>query len=34
VRAESLGEAVGWASRYISMVGAEQVEVREIVEQP
>jgi hypothetical protein len=34
VRAESLAEAVSWAARYQSVVGAEQVEVREIVEQP
>ena len=33
VREESLREAVGWASRYQSVVGAEQVEVREIAGQ-
>jgi hypothetical protein len=33
VREESLEQAVGWAERYQSVVGAEQVEVRQIVEQ-
>jgi hypothetical protein len=34
VRAESLAEAVGWATRYQEAVGAEEVEVRQVVEQP
>jgi hypothetical protein len=34
IREESLQAAVGWASRYQSVVGAEQVEVRQVVEHP
>ncbi len=34
VRAESLSEAVDWGTRYQGVVGAEQVEVRQIVEHP
>ena len=34
VRAETLAEAVGWGTRYQEVVGAEQVEVRQIVEHP
>jgi len=34
VRADSLHEAVGWATRYQASVTAEQVEVRQIVEHP
>jgi hypothetical protein len=34
IREESLQEAVGWAERYHSVVGAERVEVRQIVERP
>jgi hypothetical protein len=33
IREESLQEAVGWGQRYQSVVGAEQVEVRQIIEQ-
>ncbi len=34
VRAESLSEAVDWGTRYQGVVGAEQVEVRQLVEHP
>lgn len=34
VRADSLAEAVGWATRYQEVVGAEQVEVRQVIEHP
>ncbi|MEJ0040619.1 MAG: YciI family protein [Gammaproteobacteria bacterium] len=34
VSAESLSEAAGWATSYLAVVGAEQVEVRQIVERP
>jgi hypothetical protein len=34
VRADSLAEAVGWATRYQEVVGAEEVEVRQVIEHP
>jgi hypothetical protein len=34
VRADSLSEAVAWARRYVTVVGTEQVEVRQVVEHP
>jgi hypothetical protein len=34
VHADSLAEAVGWATRYTAVVGTEQVEVRQVVENP